>query len=146
MPHHLKNDCKNNGRLYKFLLKRRNKISSFYMETSFPNLVTGVSVCNLHSQRLFVYENASFAHISMQSVVASKLLTQICSFWKEWQISHLLSWGHELGHGKVEPSFVPGSEGHLALGRSLAWKLCSGVQGGCKYLPARISLCRFNLN
>lgn len=147
MLHHLKNDCKNHGRFYKFLVKRKNKISSFYMESSFPNLVTGVFMCNFSSQRLFVYENTSVAHWRVQSVVASKLLTQIYSFWKEWQVSRSLSWGHELlGLGKAEQSFVSGSEGHRALGRSLGWKLCSRVQGGCKYLPARISLRRFNLN
>lgn len=146
MPHHLKNDCKNNGRLYQFLLKRRNKVSSFYMEASFANLVTGAVVCNLHSQGLFGYENASFAHLRMQSVVGSKLLTPTRSFLKEWHVSHLLSWGHELGCGKAEPSFVAGSEGRLALGRSLGRKLGSGIQGGCKYLPACISSCCFNLN
>jgi len=71
MPHHLKNDCKNNGRLHKLLSKRRNQRSSFCIESSFPNLVTGVFVCNLHSQRLFVYENASFAHLRLPAVVAS---------------------------------------------------------------------------
>lgn len=57
MPHHLKNDCKTRGRLYKFLLRRRNRISSFYMESSFPNLVTGVFfVCNLHSEAICVWK------------------------------------------------------------------------------------------
>lgn len=41
MPSHIKNVCKNNGRLYKSSLGRRNKISSFYMESRFPDQFTG---------------------------------------------------------------------------------------------------------
>lgn len=116
MPHH----PKNNGRLYKFLLKIR---SSFSLGSSFPSLITEVFVCNVHSQKLLVQENMSLVPFDSQPVLASQLLTQICSFWKEW-----LSQGHRLGCVRL-------SQG-LSLALKATW-LPVGPWGGSFVLGSR---------
>lgn len=59
---------------------KKKEISSFSLGSSFPNVITEDFVCNLHSQKLLVQEKMSLVPSDLQPVVASQLLTQICSF------------------------------------------------------------------
>lgn len=49
----------------------------------------------------------SLVPLDLQPVVISQLLTQICSFWKEWHTSHWLSQGHRLGCVRLSQGLSP---------------------------------------
>lgn len=70
----------------------------------------------------------SLVPLDLQPVVISQLLTQICSFWKEWHTSHWLSQGHRLGCVRL-------SQG-LSLAPKATW-LPAGPWGGSFVLGSR---------